>query len=214
MQGGLQFSVSQSCGDQLLITPIGRQIDNTWMDLSNNETVSLNADMWDVGQPNGEELQECALFNVITGKFFDDSCTVKYCFLCSWRYKPKFTLKGLCSDSEVDHQYVLLPERTYDEQFIFSGYERNYIIFNKELGSWLIIGDEFVPSDGVMPEIVLGNFSPDAFSNQLPVGKKNWQLTEQGCNGTLPLKLTHVSKTLYYFKFVTLLNSLGLQVDF
>ena len=37
-----------------------------------------------------------------------------------------------------------------------------------------------------------------AFSNQLPVGKKNWQLTEQGCNGTLPLKLTHVSKKLYY----------------
>ena len=194
--------MSQSCGDQLLITPIGRQIDNTWMDLSNNETVSLNTDMWDVGQPNGEELQECALFNVITGKFFDDSCTVKYCFLCSWRYKPKFTLKGLCSDSKVDYQYVLLPQKTYDEHVIFSGYQRNYMIFNKELGSWLIIGDKFVPSDGVMPKIISGKFSPDAFTNQLPVGKQIWQLTEQGCNETLPLKLTHVSLKLLHTIYI------------
>ena len=86
---------------------------------------------------------------------------------------------------------------------IFSGYERNYIIFNKELSSWLIT--DALPAENVMPENVFGSYKPDAFTNQLPTGKKIWQLTEEGCNGTLPLKLTHV-RTFYPIVGVTSLT--------
>ena len=179
---------TEECG-KVLITPIKRQIDESWKDLSTNELVDLNG-KWDVGQPNGQELQECAFFNLNTGNFYDDTCSTKVCFVCAWSYKPKFLLKGLCSDSKIDHQYVLVPKPPHDGHVIFSGYERNYIIFNKELSSWLIT--DTLPAENVMPENVFGSYKPDAFTNQLPTGKKIWQLTEEGCNGTLPLKLTHV----------------------
>ena len=192
---------TEECG-KVLITPIKRQIDESWKDLSTNELVDLNG-KWDVGQPNGQELQECAFFNLNTGNFYDDTCSTKVCFVCAWSYKPKFLLKGLCSDSKIDHQYVLVPKPPHDGHVIFSGYERNYIIFNKELSSWLIT--DTLPAENVMPENVFGSYKPDAFTNQLPTGKKIWQLTEEGCNGTLPLKLTHV-RTFYPIVGVTRLT--------
>ena len=122
--------VSQSCGYGIL-SPIKKKKDEGWMDQTNSELVNL-VGKWDPGQPNGQELQNCAMFNPKTGKYFDDACSFKFCFMCSWSSKPKFTLKGLCDDSKIDHRYVLLPEETHDGHVIFSGYEKNFIIFNRE----------------------------------------------------------------------------------
>ena len=84
---------TEECG-KVLITPIKRQIDESWKDLSTNELVDLNG-KWDVGQPNGQELQECAFFNLNTGNFYDDTCSTKVCFVCAWSYKPKFLLNWI-----------------------------------------------------------------------------------------------------------------------
>ena len=139
--------MSDSCEYTALLTPIKRQKDETWIDLTTYAEADLVA-KWDAGQPNGQELQKCAMFNTKTGKFYDDACSFKLCFMCSWSSKPKFILKGLCSDSKIDRQYVLLPEETHDGHVIFSGYEKNFIIFKKKLGSWFIT-DGIVGIDGI-----------------------------------------------------------------
>ena len=189
--------MSESCGYTIL-SPIKRKTDEIWMDQTNDESVDLIG-KWDPGQPNGQELQKCAMYNAKSGKFYDDACSFKLCFMCSWSSKPKFTLKGLCDDSKIDRHYVLLPEETHDGHVIFSGYEKNFIIFDRKWQSWSItdgkVGIDGI--DGIIHDKILGTFTPDAFTNQLPVGRQIWKLMEKGCNETLPLKLTHVSKSLF-----------------
>ena len=121
----------------------------------------------------------------------------KECFVCSWKTEPTFRLRGLCSRTKVDKEYVLLPEYTYDEHAFFFGYGENNMLFSQKLKSWLIVEDksfhlfnEFKVQIKEATEIV-GIFKPDTIGNQLPIGLHSWNMTD--CGGLTLLKLTAVS---------------------
>lgn len=95
--------------------------------------------MWIPGEPNGGDLQDCTTYDVNNGKFYDDTCSYKSCFVCSWKNNPIVTLKGLCQNSDIDQNYIVLPQHIFNGRAYFLGFGRNSIIFDKKSRSWLII---------------------------------------------------------------------------
>ena len=179
-----------------LHSPLRRKRNGVWYDLDSNETVDLK-DLWLDGQPDGKEFQKCITYNLETGRHADDGCSVKGCFACSWISEPLFKLRGLCKNSEIANEYVLLPNKTYDETVFFLGLGETNILFRKDMNSWLIVKDKL--SDLIkgnittMPTNILGVFQPDKLSNRMPIGTHSWNLTDEECKGNISLKLTGVS---------------------
>ena len=96
--------VSRTIECKYLIAPIHRKLDGTWFDSNTDELINMEK-MWRPGQPNGGNLQECALYHGEDGNYYDDQCSYKSCFVCSWDKRPVFTLRGLCTDSNIDMKY-------------------------------------------------------------------------------------------------------------
>ena len=168
---------------------------------------------WYPGQPDGQGFQKCTSFLAKNGTIGDDGCSVEYCFACSWINEPLFHLRGLCKNSEIASQYVLLPYSTYDDMFFFLGLGPTNILYSKEKNSWLIVKDvmfDLIAPNGTTtkPKNILGSFQPDDISNKMPIGKKFWNLKDQECKGIRPLKLTGVS-TYWFF----ILQSRGKTLD-
>ena len=170
-----------------------------WVD-QNDNMVMISNSLWFQGQPDGGDFQKCSTYKTIHGKYYDTSCSYKSCFICSWKYQPLFTLRGLCAKSQLDTQFVLRPELDFDKNIFFYGVGKNSIIFDKEKHSWLIVEDkvqELIGSENTSvstrPKNILGTlwFDSDE-SHHTPVGTHKWNLTDK-CNNVLPLKLTHVS---------------------
>lgn len=170
-----------------------KSINGSWIDLNSNDIVNLTEN-WQVGEPNGP-LESCTVFALKSGQLLDTPCLSESCFICAWINKPLFTLRGLCSNSKIDHQYVLLPELVYNDRMFFWGFGENNIIFSQEKHSWLIIEDEAVDIIKLKkkPSKIVGSFQPNEISNQMPIGRQIWNLTSGQCKGLVPLKLTGVS---------------------
>ena len=99
----------QQAGDYLL-APIRRQPNASWINLDTNELVNMDAN-WALGQPNGQNLQECITYDLKNGVFYDEECSRKQCFACSWDHQPAFVLRGLCATTKIEKHYILLPEK-------------------------------------------------------------------------------------------------------
>ena len=165
-----------------------------WVDQNDNMMMISNS-LWFQGQPDGGDFQKCSTYKTIHGKYYDTSCSYKSCFICSWKYQPLFTLRGLCAMSEIDTQFVLRPQLDFDKNLFFYGVGKNNIIFDKENHSWLIVEDKIHDLIGpentsARPKNILGTFWLDnSDSQQTPVGTQIWNLTDR-CNNLIPLKLT------------------------
>ena len=155
--------------------------------------------LWDSRSPNGEDLEKCTGFNGKDSKYFDTPCKSKTCFICAWKNSPLFTLRGLCTNTDIEKEFVLLPEKTFGANVFFFGIRKDNILFNQETSSWLIVKNktkEIFKPGGISTNSldVVGTFKPDQSNpHLLPVGTHFWNLTEN-CNQVLQLKLTHVCK--------------------
>ena len=182
------------------MSPIKKNRFGHLIDQISNETVNLD-NMWSSGQPNGQDLQQCIELYISTGKFNDESCALKTCFMCKWYSEPVFVLRGLCKTTEVDEKYVLLPDVTYDDNLFFLGLARTNILYSKEMHSWLIVTDlmsELIKPEGTkIPSTIIGAFQPNKFGNEIPIGMHLWNLTTEECNGMVHLKLTGVILSKY-----------------
>ena len=185
---------NESFSPSFMIAPINRAQNGTWIDMNTNKLVDMNP-LWKTGQPNGREFQNCTGYDLQTSKFLDLDCPLKNCFVCFWKDEPLFHLKGLCKDSQIDMSYVLLPNWTYDDNFVFSGFDTTNIIFSKVNDAWLIVDNKLAEMQKEVDSnlTILGKFEPDKFSNQLPIGLKLWELTDEDCRKNVSLKLTVVS---------------------
>ena len=187
--------IGTKCGN-VFIAPFRRMPNESWVE--ENENIMLDNSLWEPGQPNGGDVQKCSIYRLSSGKYFDVSCLYKSCFVCSWKYHPLFTLRGLCPMSQIDTQFVLRPQLEFDKNVFFYGVGKNNIIFDQEKHSWLIVEDEDYELIGpdntsVRPKNILGTLWLDSSDSHLtPVGTHKWNITDK-CNSVLPLKLTHVS---------------------
>ena len=178
------------------IAPMRRSSNGAWIDQSNSEIVDMEH-LWDSRSPYGGDLKDCTGYNANDFKYFDMPCKSKACFICAYKDNPVFKLRGLCSNTQVDKQFVLLPEKTFGGRVFFFGIEKNSILFNQETSSWLIVknkAEEIFKPGGISTDAldIVGTFKPDRSNpHLLPVGTHFWNLTEN-CNQVLQLKLTQV----------------------
>ena len=178
------------------VAPMRRSSNGSWINQNNNGIVDME-NFWNSRSPYGEDLNKCTGFKTKHCKYYVTHCKTKACFICAWKDTPAFTLRGLCTDTQVDEQFVLLPEKTFGGNVLFFGIGNNNILFNQETSSWLIVKnsvDEIFSGISTDALDVVGSFKPDSSgAHQLPVGTNFWNLTEN-CNKVLQLKLTKVSK--------------------
>ena len=174
-------------------TPIRRTASGSWIDSCTNQTLNLDG-MWHEGQPNGKDIEECVSYTA-EGLFVDMRCEkLSECFVCLWRKQPIFTLRGLCSETKIDRDYVLQPNTTYDGHLFFFGFYKNNILFNQEMDSRQIVEDTkedlFTSSGTMRPTSIVGHLEYDQSENQIPIGLHLWNITD--CKGKTLGKLTSV----------------------
>ena len=183
-----------ACAD--FVAPIRRSSNGTWINQTNNGIIDMEH-LWDSRSPNGGALEKCTGFNGNDCKYFDYPCESKNCFICAWKDNPVFNLRGLCTNTQVNYQYVLAPEKTFGGNVFFFGIGKHNILFNQETSSWLIVKNkmqEIFKPGGISTDSldVVGTFKPDqSNAHHLPVGTHFWNLTDN-CNKVMQLKLTQV----------------------
>ena len=170
----------------------------SWFDQNENIIVHLHDSLWFPGEPNGGDFQKCSSYRSSNGKYDDNSCLYKSCFVCAWKYQPLFTLRGLCPKTQIDTQFVLRTQLEFDKNVVFYGVGTNSIIFDQKAHAWLIVDDKDHELIGpgntsAIPKNILGTLWLDSSdSHHTPVGTHKWKLTDR-CNNILPLTLTKVS---------------------
>ena len=184
------------------MAPIRRSSNGSWINLNNNEIVDMD-DLWNNRSPYGGDLFDCTgfepNFEANTCKYYSTTCISKVCFICVWKNTPVFTLRGLCTNTQIDKQFVLLPEKTFDRNVFFFGIGEYNMIFSQEMRSWLIVKnsvEEIFKPEGISTVSldVVGAFKPDqSNAHHLPVGTHFWNMTDN-CNIVAQLKLTQVLK--------------------
>ena len=155
--------------------------------------------LWNSRSPYGEDINKCTGFSANDGKYYATTCNTKQCLICAWKDSPLFTLRGLCTNTQVDDDYVLLPAKNFGGNVFFFGLRNMNILFNEETSSWLIVKNRtseiFKPGKISTDSLdVVGTFQLDqSNAHHLPVGTHSWNLTEN-CNIVAQLKLTQVLK--------------------
>ena len=167
-------------------TPYKRDSNGKWINGNNLQEENLNG-QWAENQPDGEVgFQDCAYENLEDGLLYDDQCFEKLCFPCIWDYDPLFYIKGLCDSSEINTNLILVAGELKNGHVMFQGFDEHHIIFNGT--DWVIVKDISNKTAEVF-----GIYTPAKQDVNLPVGTNFWTFFEEGCEGTIPIKLTHVS---------------------
>ena len=147
------------------VAPLRKSSNGSWINRNDNRIFDMKH-LWNIQSPNGGELEKCAGFFAKDSKYFDIPCNSKACFICAWKDTPLFTLRGLCTNTQVDRQYILHPEKTFGGNVIFWGLRNDNILFNQKTRSWMIVknsNDEIFKPGGISTDSldVVGTLKPD-----------------------------------------------------
>ena len=182
--------------------PIRKSSNGSWINQIDNRIVDMEH-LWNSRSPYGGNLFDCTGFHANDCKYYATTCKSKRCFICAWKNSPLFTLRGLCANTQVDEQFVLLPEKTFGGNVFFFGVGKGNILFNQETSSWIIVknkAEEIFKPGGISADSldVIGTYQHDwSHDIHLPVGAHFWNLTEN-CNKVLQLKLTQVTNEITF----------------
>ena len=184
-------------------SPLKKSSNGTWVNYYTNQMVDLDG-LWHYGEPNGREFENCSSYSE-TGEYVDVTCEdYLACFVCLWRDKPTFTLRGLCKETKIDRDYVFAPDLTHDQHVVFLGFYKNIILYDKAMNSRVIVEDPtkklLQSSNKIRPESIVGTLIYEK-ENQMPFGLHVWNVTD--CNGKTFGKLTSVSFYVWLEKLYT-----------
>ena len=135
--------------------------------------------------PNGGSEQEC--ISMDHEGMEDKPCNLEMCSFCELKENIAFSLRGLCEESELDDQYLLIPSADLVNNFVtFQGFSQSNIQMTNN--GWEIKSK----IDGKK----LGRLQSSA-PDRLPIGKYEWELHDPKCNGSRWLKLSKVNFYIY-----------------
>ena len=156
---------------------------------------------WDEGEPNGNKIQNCALYHYDNQKYWDMTCDSPRCSICLFGkdrdMDVHFKLRGLCSkDNVIDHRYLLVVNETFNDNFVFKGYKRGILIRNET--SWMIYDvKSLYEIQDIKDEKVLAAYKPSEDSDPFPFGTKEWIIPNSKCDPIQKLKFTQCNQDMF-----------------
>ena len=94
------------------VAPMERTSNGSWIIKNSDRIVDMKY-LWNSRSPYGEDINKCTGFSANDGKYYATTCNTKQCLICAWKDSPLFTLRGLCTNTQVDDDYVLLPAKNF-----------------------------------------------------------------------------------------------------
>ncbi|CAB4069425.1 unnamed protein product [Lepeophtheirus salmonis] len=92
---------------------------------------------WDIGQPDGDEEQNCVAYLPSDKRIHDVECTQKFQFNCETLLYTLFTLRGICDENfEIESKYYF-DAWTPHHTFVFHGFKGNKIFVEGK--RWIIV---------------------------------------------------------------------------
>ena len=145
-----------------------------WPDTSASET-QMSFLPWELGQPNGLNLEKCVNLKLDNETYSDIDCDDLVCHLCTFQNTQVYTIRGLGSDTGliryddrefwIDRTYIFLPAKIKNAKSLsFLGYSESKIKWNFETNTWSI-------QDKKKNELAF----PQSQGNNVPIGKHIWR---------------------------------------
>nr|XP_040574129.1 gamma-aminobutyric acid receptor subunit rho-2-like [Lepeophtheirus salmonis] len=120
---------------------------------------------WDIGQPDGDEEQNCVAYLPSDKRIHDVECTQKFQFNCETLLYTLFTLRGICDENfEIESKYYF-DAWTPHHTFVFHGFKGNKIFLEGK--RWIIVS-RFNPGK------ILAFYNG---TKTFPVGVNPWYVT-------------------------------------
>ena len=116
-----------------------RSEESVWVNVYTKE--ELTWQNWDVGQPNSNGNQDCAEMNVLTHWQHAYYCSQKLCAVIKIKESPRFQMRGVCKDSDVDIFYNLLVQTGNDTimKAELLGLKQTKMAWSREQKRWNIV---------------------------------------------------------------------------
>ena len=191
--------IKSQCGQEIWIPIVqGEKMDGKdeylWKEDVGNDSSIAAFVPWELSQPNGQDLQQCITLSFKTHQYTDIACDREFCCLCEFSSEVTFHLHGIPSEnSDIDTNYIFVPEAQYANEMKFTGYKRNQISWKSEDEKWFLLDkskiDKPIGYHNITQEAVL-------------IGMHDWiLLPEENAvdqkEKQLPLKLSKVPR-LYF----------------
>ena len=158
---------------------------------------------WDEGEPNGNKIQNCALYHYDSHKYWDMTCQSPRCTMCLFGkdrdMDVHFKLRGLCSKdiNVLDHQYILVVNETFNDYFVFKGYKRGILVKNEAAWTIYDVKSLYEINQDLEQAKVLAVYEPTEDSDPFPFGTKEWFIPNSRCNSKQKLKFTQCIKNMF-----------------
>ena len=133
------------------------------------------------------EIEPCVTIDYEEKQYYDSGCKEPRCSLCHFTGPVHFMFHGIPKESEIDRQYIFIPQEQVAKTVEMVGYTGNRIEWDDGNEQWVIRDSINYPSKVV----AYLNIS----RTHLPIGRHVWHqkgTLRDPVDKQLPLKLTKV----------------------
>ena len=98
---------------------------------------------WVENEPNGKTTENCVVLRSLDGRFVDLGCETELdsiCAICQLNNVPKFSLRGLCHDSNLDSRYRWTGEVVLG-RYTFHGHKNSLMRWDPDRKRWLLFNE-------------------------------------------------------------------------
>nr|XP_045609608.1 uncharacterized protein LOC123765175 [Procambarus clarkii] len=136
---------------------------------------------WELGQPDGQTIQNCVYMSVFDGKWSDEACGlgILSCISCTKRQNPPLILRGMCFRTEAETSFEILGyinRKPYFHGF----YGLMIFLTEKGSGSWALFDTR---TNATLAILSLNSVT------DFPIGRKTWIVKNPVCDLPLNTKL-------------------------
>ncbi len=123
---------------------------------------------WFLGEPNGEDLENCVVVEGRRNAWNDELCSHEFCGFCYVPRRHVLHIRGLCEESKLDDAYAWIQSKA--SRNVFRGLTVSTIWFETYDQQWIIKNYDEQEVVATLDDNVL-------------MGTKQWNIENDGCGG-------------------------------
>ena len=130
------YTNQTTCRDRFHIWSAFSDRYNEGQFVDENDT-AINVHNFAIGEPNGEDIENCAVIDLRDGKYGDVGCFEFMCGVCKLEELPWFQLRGRFPETYSIDTYFYWTGKLLNDKFVFAGAEFNELTANTK-GEWIL----------------------------------------------------------------------------